>query len=91
MQTRGILSVITELFKGYGWYFVLMTVLGGAGTFAGPLVGAAAFFGLEQLVTRWTQDWMIVLGALLAPVVILFPRGIVGTVEAAIRRRRARG
>lgn len=70
---------------------VLMTVLGGAGTFAGPLVGAAAFFGLEQLVTRWTQDWMIVLGALLAPVVILFPRGIVGTVEAAIRRRRARG
>jgi branched-chain amino acid transport system permease protein len=69
---------------------VLMTILGGAGTFLGPLVGAAAFFVLEQLVTRWTQDWMIVLGALLVPMVILFPRGLVGTIAARLAARRAR-
>ena len=68
---------------------VLMTILGGAGTFLGPLVGAAAFFGLEQLVTGWTQDWMIVLGALLVPIVILFPRGIVGTLAERFAARRS--
>ncbi len=68
---------------------VLMTILGGAGTFLGPLVGAAAFFGLEQLVTGWTQDWMIVLGALLVPIVILFPRGIVGTLAERFGARRS--
>jgi len=58
---------------------VLMTVLGGAGTFLGPLVGAAAFYGLEQAVTAYTQNWMIVLGVLLVPIVILLPKGILGT------------
>jgi len=69
---------------------VLMTVLGGAGTFLGPLVGAAAFYGLEQAVTAYTQNWMIVLGALLVPIVILLPKGILGTATdlvGALRRR----
>lgn len=66
---------------------VLMTILGGAGTFLGPVVGAAAFFGLEHLVTRVTEDWMIVLGALLVPLVILFPRGLLGTVARRSERR----
>jgi branched-chain amino acid transport system permease protein len=69
---------------------VLMTVLGGAGTFLGPLVGAAAFYGLEQAVTAYTQNWMIVLGALLVPIVILLPKGILGTATdlvEALRRR----
>jgi branched-chain amino acid transport system permease protein len=70
---------------------VLMTVLGGAGTFLGPLVGAAAFYGLEQAVTAYTQNWMIVLGALLVPIVILLPKGILGTATdlAGKLRRRA--
>jgi branched-chain amino acid transport system permease protein len=69
---------------------VLMTVLGGAGTFLGPLVGAAAFYGLEQAVTAYTENWMIVLGALLIPIVILLPKGILGTASdlfAGLRRR----
>ncbi len=70
---------------------VLMTVLGGAGTFLGPLVGATAFYGLEQAVTAYTQNWMIVLGALLVPIVILLPKGILGTATdlAGKLRRRA--
>lgn len=96
----GLAGVLFALFNRIAtpdmvhWSFsaqpVLMTVLGGAGTFLGPLVGAAAFFGLEQLVTRWTQDWMFALGVLLIPLVILFPQGVVGTLaRLAARRRRA--
>ncbi len=59
---------------------VLMTVLGGSGTFLGPAVGAAIFFFLEHWVTSFTENWMVVLGAILIPVVLFFPEGIWGTV-----------
>jgi len=59
---------------------VLMTILGGAEVFWGPFVGAVIFFVLEQLVTNITENWMFVLGLLLIPIVLFFPRGILGTV-----------
>jgi len=58
---------------------ILMTVLGGSGVFFGPVFGAAIFFCLEQIITNITDNWMIILGAILIPVVIFFPRGILGT------------
>jgi len=58
---------------------VLMTILGGSGVFFGPAFGAAVFFLLEQAITQLTDNWMIFLGAILIPVVIFFPRGILGT------------
>jgi branched-chain amino acid transport system permease protein len=67
---------------------VLMTVLGGAGSFFGPAFGAAVFFLLEQLITSVTDNWMIFLGAILIPVVIFFPRGILGTLAGYYRERR---
>jgi branched-chain amino acid transport system permease protein len=59
---------------------VLMTILGGAGVFLGPAFGAAVFFALEQATIQVTENWMIILGAILIPVVIFFPRGILGTI-----------
>lgn len=59
---------------------VLMTILGGAGVFLGPAFGAAVFFVLEQATIQVTENWMIILGAILIPVVIFFPRGILGTI-----------
>ena len=67
---------------------VLMTVLGGADVFWGPAVGAAVFFLLEQIVTHFTTNWMIVLGGVLIPVVVFFPRGLLGTLTARYFRRR---
>ena len=58
---------------------VLMTILGGSSIFFGPMLGAAVFFGLEQVITNITQNWMFFLGLILTPVVIFFPRGILGT------------
>ncbi|RUA00539.1 MAG: branched-chain amino acid ABC transporter permease [Deltaproteobacteria bacterium] len=61
---------------------VLMTVLGGMGIFFGPMAGAAIYFGLEQMMTHLTQNWMIFLGLALIPVVIYFPKGILGSLVA---------
>jgi branched-chain amino acid transport system permease protein len=69
---------------------VLMTVLGGSGIFFGPLFGAAIFFGLEQLITDLTENWMIFLGLILIPVVIYFPRGILGSLIYWMRTRTKR-
>jgi branched-chain amino acid transport system permease protein len=67
---------------------VLMTVLGGPGVFFGPAFGAAIFFGLEQIITNMTDNWMIFLGAILIPIVIFFPRGILGSLVYMLVRRR---
>ena len=66
---------------------VLMSILGGSGVFFGPMLGAAIFFGLEQLITNFTTNWMIFLGLILIPVVTFFPRGILGTLVDWIRKR----
>jgi branched-chain amino acid transport system permease protein len=64
---------------------VLMTILGGSQIFFGPAFGAAFFFCLEQVATHYTENWMIILGAILIPVVIFFPKGILGTVVHWVR------
>lgn len=74
---------------------VLMTMLGGSGVFLGPAMGAAVFVLLEDVVTRYTEYWQFVLGALLVVLTIFFPRGLVGSVVAlaewaGLARERAR-
>ena len=51
-------------------------------------MGAAVFFLLEQLITEFTESWMIVLGSILIVVVLFFPKGITGLLAA--RRPRPR-
>ncbi len=95
----GLAGALFCLFNGMAtpdfmhWSFsarpVLMTVLGGAGVFWGPAFGAAVFFILEQLTTQITENWMIVLGAVLIPVVVFFPKGILGTWLHFLKNRRS--
>lgn len=59
---------------------VLMTILGGAGVFLGPAVGAAIFFALEHFITAYTTNWMIFLGLILVVLVLLFPQGVLGSI-----------
>jgi len=58
---------------------VMMSLLGGMGTFFGPFVGAAVFLLLENLVSLWTVHWQLVVGAVFVACVLFFPKGIWGT------------
>jgi branched-chain amino acid transport system permease protein len=58
---------------------VMIALLGGMGTFFGPMVGAAAFLLLENLVSLWTVHWQLVVGAIFMVCVLFFPAGIWGT------------
>ena len=55
---------------------MFMVILGGMGTPAGPLAGAAALLLLEDLLSSWTQHWQVILGPLLVLSVIFFKRGL---------------
>jgi branched-chain amino acid transport system permease protein len=59
-------------------HLVFMTVLGGFSNFFGPVVGALALTLLQDQLQSITQYWRFVLGAMLAAIVIFFPRGLAG-------------
>jgi branched-chain amino acid transport system permease protein len=58
---------------------LIMTLLGGAGTFFGPFVGAATYLVLEDLISVVTESWPLVIGAVFVMFVLFLPRGIWGT------------
>jgi len=58
---------------------VMIALLGGMGTFFGPMIGAAAFLLLENLVSVWTVHWQLIVGAIFMICVLFFPAGIWGT------------
>ena len=57
---------------------LVMVLLGGVQTLAGPVVGAAAFTWLHDTVARSTDYWRALLGGTMLALVLLFPQGIAG-------------
>lgn len=59
---------------------VIMTLLGGAGTFFGPFIGAATFLVLEDVISgKFTETWPLVIGTIFIVFVLFLPKGIWGT------------
>lgn len=73
-------------------HLVFMTVLGGFSSFLGPIAGALTLTLLQDQLQSITQYWRFVLGAILAAMVIFFPRGLAGIANdvAAVFLRRKR-
>jgi len=62
-----------------------MVVLGGMASVFGPLMGSVALLVLEELLSRITEYWQIILGPLLL-LVVLFARGGIDGLLAGWRR-----
>jgi branched-chain amino acid transport system permease protein len=70
---------------------LVVALLGGVGSFFGPLAGALGFKLLEWMISRqWPVYWPLVLGSVVIAVIVLLPRGFVGLVEARAWARPAR-
>ena len=67
---------------------LVMVLLGGLQTLAGPLVGAAAYTWLQDVAARSTEYWHAVLGLAILVLVMAFPDGLAGA-AARLNRRRA--
>jgi len=61
---------------------VLMAIFGGMGQFYGPILGAAIFAYLEELLlTRFPYYYMLTFGIILVVVILYLPGGLVGLVQ----------
>lgn len=61
---------------------LVIVLLGGVQTLAGPVVGAAAFTWLHDTVARNTEYWRALMGATMLVLVLLAPQGIAGYAQA---------
>ena len=60
---------------------LVMVLLGGIQTLAGPLVGASVFTWLQDTVARQTDYWRAMLGFIILLLVLAFPQGIAGFIR----------
>ena len=60
---------------------IVMVVLGGIGTVAGPVIGALVFLGLEEVLKGLTEHWMLIFGPLIVVMALVGRRGIVGLID----------
>jgi branched-chain amino acid transport system permease protein len=69
---------------------ILMTLLGGMGTFAGPVVGAFTVIGLQDFLADRGGSWVtVIIGATFVVCVVAFRKGVVGELLSWQARRRA--
>jgi branched-chain amino acid transport system permease protein len=66
---------------------LVMVLLGGVETVSGAIVGAIVYKALSIWLISQTEWSKLVLGGFIVLIVVAFPKGIVGTVEAIWRRR----
>ena len=66
----------------YSIYPLLWTLLGGAGTVLGPLVGTGLMFYVVDIASGLTSAHLVVVGVVLLVLVLWFPRGLMGALRA---------
>jgi ABC-type branched-subunit amino acid transport system ATPase component/ABC-type branched-subunit amino acid transport system permease subunit len=67
--------------------FVLVVLIGGAGTVAGPLAGAAIVVLLPEFLAALAEYRLLFFGALLLLVLWIAPEGVVGALRRLVERR----
>jgi len=82
---RGFASpeVMFWVFSGQG---LMMVIMGGIGTLIGPVVGAMVFILIQEILSSYTEHWMIVTGVVFVAMVIFLPGGLVGTARRLTSR-----
>jgi branched-chain amino acid transport system permease protein len=82
-------ATLSDVSQGTSGEVILMTLLGGSGTFLGPVVGAGIVLTLQQYLSERVGAWVsVIIGAIFVVCVMIFRRGIVGEIERRFARRR---
>ena len=68
---------------------ILMTLLGGVGTFFGPVLGSSIVIGLQNMLADKVGSWVtVIIGVIFVVCVLAFRKGVVGELQAFRERRR---
>jgi len=72
-------ATLSDVLQPTSGEVILMTMLGGAGTFFGPVLGSAIVVALQNLLSDRVGSWVtVIIGAIFVICVMAFRRGIVG-------------
>lgn len=69
---------------------VVVTILGGVGTLFGPLVGAVAYTGMKDVISKLIGNWELFIGFLVVFIMLAGEKGIWGTAQPWFARLAAR-
>jgi branched-chain amino acid transport system permease protein len=74
-----------------GWHqsaiVLVMVVLGGQRSVAGPLIGAVIVMGLEESLKGLTEHWKLIEGLIIIAIVLAFPGGLQGLIARVVPER----
>jgi branched-chain amino acid transport system permease protein len=86
-------TTLSDVLQSNSGEVILMTLLGGSGTFFGPVVGAALVVTLQEYLSDIVGGWVtVIIGGVFVACVLAFRRGVVGELAALrlVRRVNAR-
>lgn len=67
---------------------ILMTLLGGSGTFLGPVIGANVVVTLEEYLSELVGSWVsVIIGVIFVVCVMIFRRGFAGEIQRRLARQ----
>jgi branched-chain amino acid transport system permease protein len=73
---------LSDVSQGTSGEVILMTLLGGSGTFLGPVVGAIIVVTLQEYLSDLVGAWVsVIIGAIFVVCVMTFRRGFVGEIQ----------
>jgi branched-chain amino acid transport system permease protein len=80
---------LSDVSLGTSGDVILMTLLGGSGTFLGPVVGASIVVTLQEYLSGVVGAWVsVIIGAVFVVCVMIFRRGFVGEIQRRYGQRR---
>jgi branched-chain amino acid transport system permease protein len=84
-------ATLTDAHWSLSGEVILMTLLGGLGTFAGPVIGAFTIIGLQDFLSDRVGSWInVIIGVIFVVCVVAFRKGVVGELLAWLQRKRAK-
>ena len=84
-------ATLTDVHWSMSGEVILMSLLGGVGTFFGPVLGAGTVIALQNLLADKVGAWVtVIIGAIFVLCVLAFRKGLVGEIQAWRLRRLAR-
>ncbi len=66
---------------------LMMVIIGGLGTLVGPVLGAMVFMLIQEVLSSYTEQWMLFTGAIFVLMVIFLPGGLFGAVRTWLEGR----
>jgi branched-chain amino acid transport system permease protein len=83
-------ATLSDVYWGTSGSVILMSLIGGIGTLTGPVVGAFIITGLENVLADRVGSWVtVILGIIFVVSVLLFRKGLVGTLRGLLVKDRA--